>query len=110
MHKTSTKFFRRIYSQLNRITKGHFLSSPMKIIQENNLAFLDNESGTLVKNDYLTPDEFYKELSTFHQLPIYLHINISSLPYEYFFTSLPIWSEVYLVENCKSKPKVIGIT
>ena len=44
------------YSQLNRITKGNFLSFPKKIIQENNSAFLDVESGTSVKNDCLTPD------------------------------------------------------
>ena len=46
---------------MNSITKGKFLSSEKKIIEENNLAFLYDESGTSVKNDCLTPDKFYKE-------------------------------------------------
>ena len=72
------------YSQLNKNTKGNFVSSPKKIIQENNLAFLDDESGTSVKNDCLTPDEFYKELSTISPTSnLYLHMNISSLPYHF---------------------------
>ena len=74
-------------------------------MQKNNLALLDNESGTSVKNDCLNPDEFYKELSSI--LPtynLYLHvINISSLPYH--FDDLK-----YLVENFQNKSKVIGIT
>ena len=86
------------YSQLNRITKGNFLSSPKKIIQENNSTFLDDESETLVKNNCLIPDEFYKELSTIH-----LRMNISSHPYHFDYLK-------YLVENCQSKPKVTGIT
>ena len=43
--KQVLSFSELTYSHLNRITKGNF---PKKIIQENNLAFLDNESGTLV--------------------------------------------------------------
>ena len=92
------------YSQLNRITKGNFVFSPKKIIQENNLAILDDESGTSVKNDCLTPEEFYKELSTISPTSnLYLHMNISSLPYH--FDDLK-----YLVENCQNKPKVTGIS
>ena len=92
------------YRQLNRIAKRNFVFSPKKIIQENNLAFLDDDSGTSVKNNCLTPDEFYKELSTISPTSnLYLHMNISSLPYH--FDDLK-----YLVENCQNKPKVIGIT
>ena len=78
---------------MNSITKGKFLSSEKKIIEENNLAFLYDESGTSVKNDCLTPDKFYKELSTISPtFDLYLHMSISSL-----------------VENCQNKHKVIGI-
>ena len=92
------------YSQLNRITKGNFVSCPKKIIQEINLTFLDDENGASIKNDCLTPDEFYKELSNISPTSnFYLHMNISSLPYH--FNDLK-----YLVENCQNKPKVIGIT
>ena len=38
-----------IYTQLNRITKGNFLSSPKKIIQETNLAFFNDESELHLK-------------------------------------------------------------
>ena len=89
---------------MNRITKGNFVSSPKKIIQEINLTFLDDENGASVKNDCLTPDEFYKELSNISPTSnFYLHMNISSLPYH--FNDLK-----YLVENCQNKPKVIRIT
>ena len=92
------------YSQLNRITKGNFLSSPEKIIQENNSTFLDDESETSVKNNCLTPDEFYKELSTIAPTSnLYLHMNISSHPYHFDYLK-------YLVENCQNKPKVTGTT
>ena len=77
---------------------------PKKIIQENNLAFLDDESGISVKSDCLTPDKFYKELSTISPTSnLYHHMNISSLPYH--FDDLKC-----LVENSQNKPKVIGIT
>ena len=89
---------------MNRITKGNFVSSPKKIIQENNLAFLHDESGTSVKNDCLTPDEFYKELSTISPTSnLYLHMNISPLPHHSGYL-------MYLVEKCHNKHKVIGIT
>ena len=92
------------YSQLNSITKGKFVSSPKKIIQENNLSFLVDKSGTSVKNDCLTPNKIYKQLSTISPTSnFYLHMYISSLPYH--FDDLK-----YLVENCQIKLKVIGIT
>ena len=51
-----------------------------------------------------TPDEFYKEVSTISRnCNLYLHMNISSLPYH--FDDLK-----YLLENCQSKPKAIGIS
>ena len=68
----------------------------MKIIQENNLAFLHDESETSVKNNCLTPDELYKELSTISPTStLYLHMNISSLFFKLGFTPCkaeqPIW-------------------
>ena len=91
-------------SQLNRVTKENIISSPKKIIQENNLIFLNDECGTSINNDYFTPDEFYKEMSTISPTcNLYLHMNISSLPYH--FGDLK-----YLLGNCQSKPKVTGIS
>ena len=75
------------------LQKENFYPLKKKIIKENNLAFLYDESGTSVKDDCLTPDKFYKDLSTISPtFDLYLCMNISSL-----------------VENCQNKPKVIGI-
>ena len=104
MHKTILSFSELTESQLNRVTKENLISSPKKIIQENNLIFLNDEYGTSINNDYFTPDEFCKEVSTISPtFSLYLHMNISSLPYH--FDDLK-----YLLENSQSKPKVIGIS
>ena len=51
-------------SQLCRVTKENLKSTPKKIIQDNNLVFLNDQYGTAIKNDSFTPDEFYKNLKT----------------------------------------------
>ena len=38
-------------SQLKRVTKENLISFPEKIIQNNNLVFLNDEYGTAIKND-----------------------------------------------------------
>ena len=91
-------------SQLSRITKENLISSPKKLIRDNNLVFLNDQYGTAIKNDSFTPDEFYKNLKTISPTyNLYLHMNISSLQYH-------IDDLRYLVESCPSKPKIIGIT
>ena len=45
-------------SQLSRVTKENLTSSPKKIIQDNNLVFLNDQYGTSIKNDIFTSDEF----------------------------------------------------
>ena len=49
-------------SQLNMVTKENLISSPKKIIQKNNLTFLNDEYGTSINNDCLIPDKFYKKI------------------------------------------------
>ena len=74
------------YSKLNRITKGIFYPFQRnKMIQENNLGFLNDESRTSVENNCLTLVEFYKELS----INYFTNFQFVSL-YEYFFTSLSL--------------------
>ena len=69
-------------SQLSRVTKENLISSPKKIIQDNNLVFLNDQYGTAMKNDSFTPDEFYKNLKTISPTyNLYIHMNISSLQY-----------------------------
>ena len=61
-------------SQLSRVTKENLIFSPKKIIQDNNLVFLNHQYGTAIKNNNFTPDEFYKNLKIFHQLTTYMFI------------------------------------
>ena len=80
------------------------MSSPKKIIQGNNLVFLNDQHGTAIKNNSFTPHEFYKNLKTISPTyNSYLHMNISSLQYD-------IDDLSYLVEGCPNKPEIIGIT
>ena len=91
-------------SQLSRITKENLISSPKKIIQDNNLVILNDQYGTAIMNDSFTPDEFYENLKTISPTyNLYIHMNISSLQYH-------IDDLRYLVESCPNKPKIIGIT
>ena len=67
-------------SQLSRVTKENLISSPKKIIQDNNLVSLNDQYGTVIKNDSSTPDEFYENLKTISPIyNLYIHTNISSL-------------------------------
>ena len=67
-------------SQLSRVTKENLISSPKKIIQDNNLVFLNDQYGTSIKNDIFTSDEFYENLKTISPTyNLYIHMNISSL-------------------------------
>ena len=61
-------------SQLSRVTKENLISSPKKIIQDNNSVFLNDQYGTAIKNDSFTPDEFYENLKTISQLTTYMFI------------------------------------
>ena len=91
-------------SQLKRVTKENLISSPKKIIQDNNLVFSNDRYGTAVKNDSFTPDEFYENLKTASPTyNLYLHMNISSLQYH-------IDDLRYLIEYCPNKPKIIVTT
>ena len=69
-------------SQLRRVTKENLISSPKKIIQDNNLVFLNDQYGTAIKNNIFTPDEFYKIWKPFHHLQLIFS-------HEYFLTSMP---------------------
>ena len=81
-------------SQLKRVTKENLISFPEKIIQNNNLVFLNDEYGTAIKNDSFTPDEFYKIFKTVSlTYNLYLHMNIFSLQYR-------IDDFRYLVKSC----------
>ena len=86
-------------SQLSRVRKENLISSPKKIIQDNNLVFLNDQYRTAIKNDSFTPDEFYKNLKTISPTyNLYIRMNISSLKYH-------IDDLRYLVESCPNKSK-----
>ena len=91
-------------SQLSRITKGNLILYPKKIIQDNNLVFLNDQYRTARRNDSLTSDEFYENVKTISPTyNLYLHMNNSSLHYH-------IDDLRHLVKSYPNKPKIIGIT
>ena len=91
-------------SQLSRATIENLISSPKKIIWDNNLVSLNDQYETAIKNDSFTPNEFYGNLKTISPTyNLYIHMNISSIQYH-------INDLRDLVESWLNKPKIIGIT
>ena len=91
-------------SQLSRVTIENLISSPKKIIWDNNLVSLNDQYETAIKNDSFTPNEFYGNLKTISPTyNLYIHMNISSIQYH-------INDLRDLVESWLNKPKIIGIT
>ena len=91
-------------SQLSRVTIENLISSPKKIIWDNNLVSLNDQYETAIKNDSFTPNEFYRNLKTISPTyNLYIHMNISSIQYH-------INDLRDLVESWLNKPKIIGIT
>ena len=91
-------------SQLSRVTIKNLISSPKKIIWDNNLVSLNDQYETAIKNDSFTPNEFYGNLKTISPTyNLYIHMNISSIQYH-------INDLRDLVESWLNKPKIIGIT
>ena len=82
---------------------GKLITSP-KLIQSNNqLLFPNDDTENIPKNQYLTPNDFYEIQNTTKSKQLYIHLNISSISYH-------IDDLVSLITNCKTKPKVIGIS
>ena len=90
-------------SQLSRVTKKNLISSPKKIIQDNHLVFLNDQSGTAIKNNILLLMNFTKFENHFITYNLYFHMNIS-MPHQCHIDDLR-----YLVESCPNKPKIIAI-
>ena len=91
-------------SQLSRATIENLISSPKKIIWDNNLVSLNDQYETAIKNDSFTPNEFYGNLKTISPTyNLYIHMNISLIQYH-------INDLRDLVESWLNKPKIIGIT
>ena len=91
-------------SQLSRATIENLISSPKKIIWDNNLVSLNDQYETAIKNDSFTPNEFYGNLKTISPTyNLYIHMNISLI--QYHINDLRDLVEIWL-----NKPKIIGIT
>ena len=91
-------------SQLSRATIENLISSPKKIIWDNNLVSLNDQYETAIKNDSFTPNEFYGNLKTISPTyNLYIHMNISLIQYH-------INDLRDLVESWLNKPTIIGIT
>ena len=89
--------------QLETFMLGKLITSP-KLIQSNNqLLFPNDDTENIPKNQYLTPNNFYEIQNKTKSKQLYIHLNISSISYH-------IYDLVSLIANCKTKPKVIGVS
>ena len=67
------------------------------------MIFPNDKQSSFTTNETSTPDEFHNHLKTLLPSNLYLHLNISSLPY-------PNDDLKSLITNCQVKPKITAIT
>ena len=82
---------------------GKLITSPKLIKSNNQLLFPNDDTENIPKNQYLTPNSFYEIQNKTKNKQLYMNLNISSISYH-------IDDVVSLITNCKTKPKVIGIS
>ena len=82
---------------------GKLITFPKLIQSDNQLVFPNDDTENIPKNQYLTPNDFYEIQNKTKSKQLYIHLNISSISYH-------IDDLVSLITNCKTKPKVIGIS
>ena len=87
--------------QLEAFMLGKLITSPKLMQSNNHLLFPNDDTENIPKNQYLTPNDFYKIQNTTKSKQLYIHLNISSISYHN-------GDLVSLITNCKTKPKVIG--
>ena len=96
-------FSNLISHQLEAFMLGKLITFPKLIQSDNQLVFPNDDTENIPKNQYLTPNDFYEIQNTTKSKQVYIHLNISSISYH-------IDDLVSLITNCKTKPKVIGIS
>ena len=89
--------------QLEAFMPGKLINSPRLIQSNNQLLFPNEDTENILKNQYMTPNNFNEIQNTTKSKQLYVHLNISSISYH-------IDDLVSLITNCKTKPKVISIS
>ena len=83
---------------------GKLITSTKLILSNNQILFPNDDTENIRKNQYLTPNDFYEiQNTTKSKRQLCKDINISAISYH-------IDDLVSLITNCKTKPKVIGIS
>ena len=100
--KDIAPFLELSQNQLEKIFIGKLVTSPKNILKENMITFTNKDLRNVTHNDLLTPEDF-KKINTSPTSHLYLHMNISSLPYH--FEDFEA-----LIKNSPIKPKIIGIS
>ena len=89
--------------QLEAFMLGKLITCPKFIKSNNQLPFQNEDTENIPKNQYLTPNNLYEIQNTTKSKQLYIHLNISSISYH-------IDDIILLTTNCKTKPKVTGIS
>ena len=66
--------------QLEAFILGKLITSPKLILSNNQLLFPNNYTENILKNQYLTPNDFYKIQNTRKSKQLSIYLNISQSP------------------------------
>ena len=90
-------------TQLEELMIGRLLASPKLTIEKNGLIFPSDDCENVIKNELYTPENVYKIKVDQNSDNLFIHMNISSISYH-------IDHLTAFINNCKIKPKVIGLS
>ena len=89
--------------QLDAFMLAALITSPKLNLSNNQLPFPNDDTENIPKYQFLTPNNFHEIQNTTKIKQFSIHLNISCI--SYYIDDL-----VSLITNCKTKPKVIGIS
>ena len=90
-------------TQLEKLMTGKLLTSPKLTIEKSKIIFPSDDCENVIKNELYTPESFYKIDADQNSDNLFIHMNISSISYH-------IDNSTAFMNNCKIKPKVIGLS
>ena len=88
---------------MEELITGKLLTSPKLTIEKNEIFFLSDDCENVIKNELYTPENFYKINTDQNSDNLFIHMNISSISYH-------VDNLTPLINNCKIKPRVIGLS
>ena len=82
---------------------GKLLTSPKLTIEKNEILLPSDDCENVIKNELYAPENFYKIKTNQNSDNLFIHMNISSISYR-------IDDLTALINNCKIKPRVTGLS